>query len=93
MSKTPQPIQKRKYAVIWETISATPVGQVTQVRVHKTAAATLIQAVSKEKSRETADKKRLGMPFAEPLKVATKEVDAAGYQIVEFSLEWDGRRL
>jgi hypothetical protein len=83
----------RKYLPVWQAISAAKVGEVVSIRVHHTAAATLIQAVSKEKSRETAEKKRLSMPFAGPLKIQKRKVDHAGYQIVEFSLQWDGRKL
>lgn len=91
--------QTRKYQPIWEAISKAKVGDVTSVRVHETAVATLIQAVSKEKSRETAERKRLGMSFAGKLVVRQepekdkKTERETGWIIVRFSLEWDGRKL
>lgn len=89
-----KPTPKRRYQIIWEAISTAKVGVKVPVRVHESAVATLIQAVSKEKSRETASKKQLGMRHAGKLVVDRgKEVDANGCIIVQFSLEWDGRRL
>lgn len=84
----------RKYYPIWEAISKAKVGEAVPVRVHRTAVDTLIQAVSKEKSRETATKKKLGMRFAGKLVIA-KQIDEKDpeFVIVRFSLEWDGRRL
>jgi hypothetical protein len=86
--------QPRKYFPIWEMISKLPVGKETPVRVHHTACKTMIQAVSKEKSIETASKKKLGMRFAGKL-VVRETVDPSDgeFRIVYFSLEWDGRRL
>ena len=83
----------RRYFVIWDAISKAPVGKKVSVRAHQSAAATLIQAVSKEKSRETAEKKKLGMPFAGKLVIEREAPDVAGYVTIHFSLEWDGRRL
>lgn len=86
--------QPRRYQPIWEMISKLPVGEETPVRVHHTAAKTLIQAVSKEKSRETASKKQLGMRFAGKLAiretVCPKDEE---FRVIYFQLEWDGRRL
>lgn len=64
------------------------------MRVHESAAATFRQAISKEKSRETAEKRKLGMPFAGKMVIAeAAEEGNPGYLIFTLSLEWDGRRL
>jgi hypothetical protein len=86
--------QPRKYAAIWDAISAAEVGKIVSVRVHETAAKTVRQAVCKEKSRETAERKRLGM-FAAGKLIITETPDKkdAEFVILNFSLEWDGRRL
>lgn len=88
-----QPIQRR-YEPVWKQLSETPVGQFVKVRVHESAAVTFRQAISKEKSRETAEKKKLGMRFAGKM-VITSEAEEGnpGYLIFTLSLEWDGRRL
>jgi hypothetical protein len=85
----------RKYEPIWEAIKKLPVGVELPVKVHGTAVATLKQAVLKEKSRETAARKRLGMRFAGKLEVreVTEGVTPHGYAIIYFKLSWDGTRL
>lgn len=84
---------ERKYSPIWEAISKVPVGTEVPVKVHRTAAATLVQAVSKEKSQYNAIRTKLQMPRAGKLIVKREEPDDKGYQIIKFSLEWDSRKL
>lgn len=84
----------RRYESIWKAISAAKVGAPVQIRVHTSAARTLIQAVCKEKSRETAIKRRLGMPFAGKLIIdRPTATDDQGFVVISFSLDWDGRQL
>jgi hypothetical protein len=85
----------RKYQPIWEAIKNADVGTEVPIKCHGTAIATLKQAVLKEKSRETAIKKAVGLPFAGPLeiRVVTAGVHPHGYAIVYFKLTWDGTRL
>jgi hypothetical protein len=85
----------RKYESIWLAIKTAPVGEEVPVKVHGTAVRTLRQAVLKEKSMETAGRKRLGMRFAGKLEIreVTDGVHPHGYAIVYFKLSWDGSRL
>jgi hypothetical protein len=85
----------RKYEPIWDAIKSQPVGKELPVKVHGTAVRTLKQAVLKEKSIETAARKRLGMRFAGKLeiRIVTEGVTPTGYAIVYFKLSWDGTRL
>lgn len=87
------PNGERRYTSIWKAISAAKVGDKVPVRTHSSAAKTLIQAVCKEKSRETSEKRKLGMPFAGKLVIEKGEPDSKGLVVIQFSLEWDGRRL
>lgn len=91
-SKAPQN-SGRRYESIWKAISTADVGVKVPVRTHHTAAKTLIQAVCKEKSRETSEKRKLGMRFAGKLVIEKGEPDDKGLVVIQFSLEWDGRRL
>lgn len=84
---------KRKYQPIWEQIKATPVGTEVPVKCHATMVATLRQAVLKEKSLETSQAKKLGMPYAGKLEIREEKAFPTGYVIVFFKLQWDGRRL
>jgi hypothetical protein len=83
----------RKYKKIWDAIKQVKVGQEVPVRVHKTAAKTLRQAVLKEKSMETAPKKQLGMRYAGKLEIREEPVPNTDTVIVYFKLSWDGTRL
>lgn len=85
----------RKYQPIWESIKAVDPGTEVAVKVHGTAEKTLRQAVLKEKSRETAIRKKLQMPRAGKLeiRVQTDGVNPNGYVIVYFKLDWDMRKL
>lgn len=84
----------RKYAPIWKAIKAAKVGEPVAVRVHESAVRTLVQAVKKEKTREVATKKKLGMRFAGNLIILQEEdTKKAGYFVVKFTLDWDGERL
>lgn len=85
---------KRMYQKIWDAIKASKVGDQTSVRIHRTAEARLIQAVKKEKTIETAQKKKLGMPFAGPLAIEViADKNSEEHVIINFSLEWDGNKL
>jgi hypothetical protein len=85
----------RKYQPIWEAIKKADVGTEVPIKCHGTAVNTLRQAVLKEKSRETAARRRLGMRFAGNLeiRVVTEGVVPTGYALVYFKLSWDGTRL
>jgi hypothetical protein len=85
----------RRYEPIWHAIKAAKVGTEVPVKVHGTAAKTLRQAVLKEKSIETAQRKKLGLPFAGNLEIreVTEGVVPTGYCIIYFKLSWDGTRL
>lgn len=84
---------QRKYAKIWEAISKAPVASPVEVRVHHTAAKTLIQAVFKEKTRETALRAKLDMLRAGKLEVKRGTVQTDGYQVITFILPVDGRKI
>lgn len=84
---------QRKYEKIWTAISKASVAEPVQVRVHYSAAKTLIQAVLKEKSRETAIRAKLDMLRAGKLTVKRGEVQKDGYQIITFILPVDGRKI
>lgn len=88
--KTPS---ERRYAKIWKAISAADVGKPVQVRVHHSAAKTLIQAVMKEKSRETAMLSKLDMLRAGKLEITRGAIQIDGYQIITFVLPVDGRKI
>ena len=85
----------RRYETIWQAIKDTPVGNELAVKVHGTAAKTLRQGVLKEKSAETAQRKKLGLRFAGRLEIreVTEDVQPSGYCIIYFKLSWDGNRL
>ena len=83
----------RKYQPIWEAVKTADVGTEVQVKCHGTAVTTLQQAVFKEKSIETASRKKLGMRFAGKLRVRVVAAQPSGYAIVFFKLEWDGTKL
>lgn len=84
----------RKYQPIWIALKAAKVGVVVPVRCHESAVATVIQAVKKEKTGEVADKRRLGMAFAGPMKIEVEKCKKhVEFVVVNFSLEWDGERL
>jgi len=88
----------RKYQPIWESIKAVKVGQEVPVRCHESSVNTLKNAVLKEKSLETASKKKLGMPFAGNLEIrivkASRENEIPkGFVVIYFKLSWDGSRL
>ena len=88
----------RKYQPIWDRIKAVKVGEEVPIKVHETAVKTLKAAVFKEKSIETASKKRLGMPFAGNLELRLELPTAenkikVGWVIIYFKLSWDGTRL
>ena len=87
---TPKP---RQYQSSWEAIKKVPVGTELPVKCHATASKTLRQAVLKEKSLETATKKKLGMRFAGKLEIREAPAVPNGYVIVFFKLSWDGTRL
>jgi len=87
------PIKPRQYQPIWNAIKTAPVGEEVQVKIHGTASKTLRQAVLKEKSIETAARKKLGMRFAGKLEIRELPCYPNGYVIVFFKLSWDGTRL
>lgn len=87
------PAKSRQYQPIWEAIKVAPVGKETPVKCHATASRTLKQAVFKEKSRETASRRALGMRFAGKLEVREEPAKPHGYVVVFFRLQWDGSRL
>jgi len=85
----------RQYESIWLAIRNAPTGTVTAVKIHATASKTLRQAVFKEKSLETSQRKKLGMRFAGKLEV-TEQLEGVvphGYVILNFKLSWDGTKL
>lgn len=85
----------RRYEPIWKAIKDAKVGVEIPVKVHGTAAKTLRQAVLKEKSIETAQRRKLGLPFAGKLEIREDHegVNPSGYCIIYFKLSWDGTRL
>jgi len=83
----------RKYESIWTAIKAVDVGKEVGVKCHATAVTTLIHAVEKEKSRETAIRKKLGLRYAGKMRERTEEAQPSGYVIVFFKLEFDGTRI
>jgi len=88
----------RKYQPIWESIKAVKVGQEVPVRCHESSVRTLKNAVLKEKSLETATKKRLAMPFAGNLEIrieypTPENKIPPGFVVIYFKLSWDGSRL
>lgn len=88
-----KPATPRRYQSIWEAIKAAPVGKEVPVKCHATASKTLRQAVLKEKSLETASKKKLGMRYAGKLEIREAPAVPTGYVIIFFKLSWDGQRL
>lgn len=88
-----QPTKPRQYQSIWEAIKAAPVGKEVPVKCHATASKTVRQAVLKEKSRETASRKQLGMRYAGKLEIREEPAVPNGYVILFFKLSWDGTRL
>ena len=89
-----QQAKPRQYQSIWEAIKKAPVGKEVPVKCHGTANKTVRQAVLKEKSRETASRKQLGMRFAGKLEIREEVAGAPnGYVILFFRLQWDGTRL
>lgn len=83
----------RQYERIWHAIKDADVGKEVPVKCHATAAKTVRQAVLKEKSAETASRKKLGMPFAGKLSIREEPCKPHGYVILFFKLQWDGTRL
>ena len=84
----------RQYEPIWEGIKKLPVGKELPIRIHTSSLARLKKAVLKEKSRETAARKRLGMRFAGDLEIRVETCDKdKTYSIIYFKLSWDGTRL
>lgn len=83
----------RKYAAIWQQLKKVPVGQEVPVKCHATMVKTLKQAVMKEKSRETADLKRIGEMYAGKMEIRVEAAAPTGYVIVFFKLQWDGTRI
>jgi hypothetical protein len=84
----------RKYTAIWAAIKAAPVSRGVEVKVHESAVKTLIQAVKKEKTVETAQRKKIGMRFVGNLEILQKPAaNASGYIIVTFKKSWDGTQL
>jgi hypothetical protein len=85
----------RKYESIWAAIKAADVGVEVPIKVHGTAAKTLRQAVLKEKSLETAIRKKVGLRYAGKLEIreVTEGVHPHGYCIIYFKLTFDGTRI
>lgn len=80
----------RQYTPIWEKIKKAKRNEVVMVRCHEQSAARVIQAVRKEKSREVALKKKLGMKYPSPLIVVKKvDPDRKDSCILEFSLSYN----
>ena len=85
----------RRYQSIWEKIKSVPVGTEVPVKCHATAAKTLKKAVIKEKSEETAAKKKLGMLTVGNLEIreVSEGVKPTGYVIIYFKKSWGGNLL
>lgn len=85
----------RRYAPIWQAIKAAKVGTEVPIKVHGTSANTLKKAVWKEKSRETATRKKIGMRYAGRLecRIVTEGVHPHGYCLLYFKLTFDGTRI
>lgn len=83
----------RKYHAIWQAIKTADVSVGVEVKCHWTAVKTLKQAVFKEKSMETAQRKKVGMLYAGKLDVTERPAKDPDYVIVCFKLQWDGTRL
>lgn len=83
----------RQYQPIWEAIKKVPVGKEVQVKCHISAKKTLRQAVLKEKSRETALRKKLGERYAGNLEIRELPAKQADYILIAFKLSWDGTRI
>jgi hypothetical protein len=85
----------RRYEAIWQAIKAAKVGTEVPVKVHGTAAKTLRSGVWKEKSRETATRKKVGLPYAGRLVIreVTEGVHPHGYCILYFKVEFDGTKI
>lgn len=100
MTKTTRGIkqQERMYESIWKQLKAVDVGIPVAVKIHASASRRLIQAVKKEKTIETAQKKKLGMRFAGKMDIdicacEVTDKDFKTHVIVKFTLTWDGQRL
>ncbi len=90
--------KERMYSSIWQAIRAADVGTHTLVRVHTSSVERVIQAVRKEKSRETAVKRGIGMLRPGPMDVTHNPEVVDGkvnpdYSIIKFSLQWNGNKL
>lgn len=82
------------YSKLWKLIDAAETGAEIPVRCQAEAARRIIQAVRKEKTKNVALRKKLGMLRQGPLKsrIVVDTTDAQQVTIY-FSLEWDGRKL
>lgn len=81
----------RKYTPIWKAIKAAKTNEEVKIKCRTAFAATLRQGVMKEKSRETAQRKKLGLPYAGKLIIRT---EAAGDAVaIYFKLDWDGTKI
>lgn len=89
----------RRYEAIWLSIKSKQPGEPTDVRCHPSAVKTIIQAVKKEKTKDVAVKKKIGMLCAGPMEIIhNPEFDpvtrkATGLVIITFKLTWDGTKL
>ena len=82
------------YSKLWKIIDAAETGAEIPVSCQTDAVKRIIQAVRKEKTKNVALRKKLGMLRQGPLKsrVVQDETDSTKSTIY-FSLEWDGRKL
>jgi hypothetical protein len=89
----------RRYEAIWLAIKSKQPGEVVDVRCHPSAVKTIIQAVKKEKTKDVAVKKKIGMLCAGPMVITNNpEFDPVskkptGLIIISFKLQWDGTKL
>jgi molybdenum-dependent DNA-binding transcriptional regulator ModE len=82
------------YQSIWLRIKQVKMGEEVQVRIHTSVAARLIQAVRKEKTIETAAKKKLGMPYAGMLKVRRAiDTNNPNFEHIYFSIPYDWSKM
>ncbi len=86
----------RMYESIWQGIKELPTKEELPVRIHRDAAARLIQAVKLEKTKEVAVKKKLGLLRPGRLIVRRTEDTlhkSPNFSIVYFSLREDYSKL
>lgn len=89
--KKPSP---RQYQPIWEKIKATTPGDEVVIRVHASATKTLVQGVRKEKSKENAIRRQLGMTSdSQLLNQVVPDPQHAGFELVKFKLSWSYRDI